>query len=424
MIFSNAIRNAADSVETATNNFEKIFRDLLTVSSVSNVPENAEKLGAVAAAHRILTNSLAAMPWQIRQKDGEQRLEVDHALAYPLKTRANAYMSPYMAEKVILSRAFWYGAGYAYIERDERGAVSEIIPIPAEPEIFVNARDNMRWYKFTVPDTQVYGKVLTRRFAESQILRFLFETYDGVGGRGMLHIGEETIDTDLKAQKYGNRFYTNGARLSGVIEVDAELGPDKRTQLKEEFNRKYSGDNAFKVAVLDLGMKYTQLGISHQEAQYLENREFSVEEVSRATGIPLHMLQSGKQSYQSNEQQRLDFLTDTLTPHLVQIEQEWKYKLFSKQDIEAGYYLKKNENSIMRGTHEARANYYQKMIGIGAMCADDIRADEDRSPLPDGWGKKFWMSKNFAPVDDEAAFRTGSNAGNGTNAGEGTGKEE
>lgn len=424
MIFSRAIRNEAVGSGYSDKTIEQIFHDLLTVGPFGSSPENAEKLGAVAAAHRILTNSLAAMPWQIRRKDGEQRFEVDHALAYPLKTRANAYMSPYMAEKVIVSRAFWYGAGYAYIERDERGAVSEIIPIPAEPEISMNARDNTRWYEFTVPDTQAYGKVLTRKFAESQILRFLFETYDGVGGRGMLHIGKETIDTDLKAQKYGNKFYTNGARLSGVIEVDAELGREKRDMLKDEFNQKYSGDNAFKVAVLDLGMKYTQLGISHQEAQYLENREFSVEEVSRATGIPLHMLQSGKQSYQSNEQQRLDFLTDTLTPHLVQIEQEWKYKLFSRKDIDEGYYLKKNENSIMRGTHEARANYYQKMIGIGAMCADDIRADEDRSPLPDGLGQKFWMSKNYAPVDDEAAFRTGSNAGSGTNAEDGTGKEE
>lgn len=419
MIFSRAIRNETAGSGYSDKSIEQIFRDLLTVGPFGSSPENAEKLGAVAAAHRILTNSLAAMPWQIRRKEGKERLEVEHTLCYPLKTRANAYMSPYMAEKVIVSRAFWHGAGYAYIERDDRGVVSEIIPIPAEPEISVNARDNMRWYKFTVPDTQVYGKTLTRSFAESQILRFLFETYDGVGDRGMLHIGKDTIDTDLKAQKYGNKFYTNGARLSGVIEVDAELGKDKRDQLKEEFNKKYSGDNAFKVAVLDLGMKYTQLGISHQEAQYLENREFSVEEVSRATGIPLHMLQSGKQSYQSNEQQRLDFLTDTLTPHLVQIEQEWKYKLFSRKDIDEGYYLKKNENSIMRGTHEARANYYQKMIGIGAMCADDIRADEDRSPLPDGLGQKFWMSKNYAPVDDEAAFRNGSGA-----RGDGTGKED
>lgn len=418
MIFASAIRNEASGEGTGagytTKTIEQIFRDFLTVGGVGTSPENAEKLGAVAAAHRILTNSLAAMPWQIRRKDGERRFEAEHALEFPLKTRANQYMSPYMAEKVIFSRAFWHGAGYAYIERDERGQVSEIIPIPAEPDISVNPADNMRWYSFTVPDTMVYGRTLTRKFAESQILRFLFETYDGVGGRGMLKIGRETIDTDLKAQKYGNKFYTNGARLSGIIEVDGKLDKDKRDMLKEDFNRKYSGENAFKVAVMDLGMKYTQLGISQQEAQYLETREFTVEEVSRATGIPLHMLQSGKQSYQSNEQQKLDFVVDTLTPHLVQAEQEWKYKLFSPKDIENGFYLKKNVASLLRGTHEARANYYTKMIGIGAMCADDIRADEDQSPLPDGLGQKFWMSKNYAPVDDEAAFRNGAAAGNGT----------
>ena len=421
MIFSNAIRNEASGGGSgySERTIEQIFRDLLTVGSVGSSPENAEKLGAVAAAHRILTNSIAAMPWQIRRKEGENRYEEEHALSFPLKTRANAYMSPYMAEKVMLSRAFWHGTGYAYIEHGERGEVTEIIPIPAEPVITVNPRDNMRWYKFTVPDTVNYGRTLTRSFAESQILRFVFETYDGVGGRGMLNIGREIIDTDLKAQKYGNKFYTNGARLSGVLEVDAELGKDKRDLLKEEFNRKYSGDNAFKVAILDLGMKYTQLGISQQEAQYLENREFNVEEVSRITGIPLHMLQAGKQSYQSNEQQQLEFVMNTLTPHLVQMEQEWKYKLYSRQDIENGYYLKKNVASLMRGTHDARANYYTKMIGIGATNADEIRADEDKSPLPDGQGQKFWMSKNFAPVDDEAAFRTGSGA-----RGQGTGKEE
>lgn len=421
MIFASAIRNNASGsdAEQSEKTWEQVFSDILKVDSVGSSPENAEKLGAVAAAHRILTNSLAAMPWQIRRKIGEERFEEEHGLSFPLKTRANAYMSPYMAEKVIFSRAFWYGTGYAYIERNERGQVSEIIPIPAEPEIMMNPRDNMRWYKFTVPNTEAYGKTLTRTFAESQILRFMLETYDGINGRGMLNIGKETIDTDLKAQKYGNKFYTNGARPSGVLEVNAELGKDKRDLLKEEFNRKYSGDNAFKVAILDLGMKYTQLGISQQEAQYLENREFAVEEVSRATGIPLHMLQSGKQSYQSNEQQKLDFVVDTLTPHLVQMEQEWKYKLFSREEVENGWYLKKNVASLLRGTHEARANYYTKMIGIGAACADEIRADEDKSPLPEGQGKKFWMSKNFAPVNDEAAFRTNSGA-----RGEGTGKEE
>jgi HK97 family phage portal protein len=164
------------------------------------------------------------------------------------------------------------------------------------------------------------------------------------------------------------------------------------------------------VAILDLGMKYTQLGISQQDAQYIESRHFTVEEISRFTGIPAYMMQEGKQSYNSNEQQKLDFLVDTLTPHLVQMEQEWGYKLFSEKDVEEGFYLKKNVAGILRGTHEARANYYEKMTGIGAMNADEVRASEDRSPIPDGLGQKFWKSKNYAPMDMPEAFGGNGNA--------------
>lgn len=402
MILSKVINDA--SVTYNEKSVEDVFRDILNVNGSAITPENVEKLGAVAAAHRIITNSLAAMPWQIRQKDGKNRIEVSHPLSYPLKVRANEYMTAFSAEKMIFSQAFWHGTGYAYIERSRSGEVEHIIPIPVQPDIGVNPDDNVRWYTFAVPDTVNYGRTLTRSFTESQLLIYRFESYDGVLGRGLLDLARETMDSDLKAQKYANKFYSNGARLSGIIEVAGELGQNKREQLKEEFNKKYSGDNAFKVAVLDLGMKYTPLGISQQDSQFIENRQFTVDEISRYTGVPAYMLQSGKQSYASNEQQQLDFVVNTLTPHLVQIEQEWRYKLFSERDIRDGLYIKKNAASLLRGTHEARANFYTKMLGISAMNADEIRADEDMSPLPDGLGQKFWMSKNYAPVDNEEAF--------------------
>ena len=407
MIVSEAMQNNK-SITYNNKSIDQIFRDILTVNGESIIPENAERLGAVAAAHRIYTNSIAAMPWQIRKKEGEMRYEADHGLSYLLKTRANEYMSLFTCEKLILSRAFWYGVGYAYISRDRNGQPTEIIPIPAQPEIRINKRDNVRWYKFTVPDTTTWGKTLSREFTDSELIIHRFESYDGTSGRGLLDLARETIDTDLKAQKYGNKFYSNGARPSGILEVDGEMSPEHREMLKNEFNEKYSGNNAFRVAVLDVGMKYTQLGISQQDSQFIENRQFTVDEISRFTGIPAYMLQAGKQSYNSNEQQKLDFVVDTLTPHLVQLEQEYKYKLFTKNELDSGYYLKKNVASLLRGTHEARAKFYEKMIGIGAMNADEIRADEDRSPIPDGLGQKFWMSKNFAPIDDEAAFRSSS----------------
>ena len=410
MILSGAMRSSKEQSESnvfGMNEIERAFIDCLRCGSNSIVPENVEKLGAVAAAHRIITNSLAAMPWQIRRKEGEKRFEEEHALSKVLKTRANQYMSPFIAEKTIFSYAFWRGVGYGYIERGKRGEITGIIPLPITPEITYNRSDGTRWYKFTIPDSLPYAEGLSKSFTESQLLIYRFETYDGCSGRGMLDIARETMDTDMKALTYGNKFYSNGARPSGIIEVAGELNSDKRELLKEEFNKKYSGDNAFKVAVLDLGMKYTQLGISQQDSQYIQAREFTVDEVSRYTGVPAYMLQAGKQSYQSNEQQQLDFVVNTLTPHLVQIEQEWKYKLYSEKELSDGWYLKKNVASLLRGTHEARAKYYQTMIGISAMNADEVRADEDKSPLPDSLGQKFWMSKNFAPVDDPTAFNKG-----------------
>lgn len=401
MILAGAVKNSAT---VSPRSMEDVFRDILRVTSDGIVPENVERLGAVAAAHRIFTNGLAALPWLIRRKDGENRVEADHQISEVLKVRANPYMTPFMAEKILYSRAFWHGVGYAYIERDNLGRVTGLIPIPVEPEITLNPTDGTRWYKFTLPSDNVFGKQLTKSFQESQLFKYIWESYDGMCGRGLLNLARETMDTDLKAQKYNNKFYANGARPSGVLEVPGELGEEHRETLKREFAEKYSGDNAFRTAVLDLGMKYTQLGISQQDAQYIENRNFTVEEMARFTGIPVHMLQAGKQSYNSNEEQRLEYVMDVLTPPLVQIEQEAMYKLFTEADRKKGFYLKKNVAAMLRGTHEARANYYQKMAEIGIYNQDEMRALEDMSPIPDGKGKTYWMSKNYAPIDDKTAF--------------------
>lgn len=400
MLLSRSINNTvAPSTPTYTtiDDIEKYFRDLLS-TDITVTPESAEKLGAVAAAHRIFTNSIAGMPFMIRQKVGESRTEPDHKISRVLKVRANEFMSPFVCMKTIASRAFWHGTGYAYIERDKSGQISEIIPIPVIPKISVNPKDSVRWYKFDVPADNPQSKIISRSFTDSQLLIYRFESYDGRSGRGILDLAKETIDTDLRAQKYSNKFYKNSARLSGVIETPAELKKEYKDSLQAAWETKYSGDNAFKVAVMDLGMKFTQLGITQQDSQYIETRGFSVEDISRFTGIPGYMLQVGKQSYQSNEQQQLDFVVNTLTPHIIQIEQEWMYKLYSTADIEAGFYLKMNEAALLRGDSKSRAEFYFKMLGMGLESQDECRAYEDKSPLPDKMGQDYWMSKNYDKI--------------------------
>ena len=87
-----------------------------------------------------------------------------------------------------------------------------------------------------------------------------------------------------------------------------------------------------------------------------------------------------------------------MQPHLVQKEQEWTYKLLTQKERENGMYLKLNFASILRGDNQARSAYYEKMTAIGVYNADECRALEDMNPIPDGLGKQYWKSKNYAPV--------------------------
>ena len=113
------------------------------------------------------------------------------------------------------------------------------------------------------------------------------------------------------------------------------------------------------------------------------------------------MLQAGKQSYNSNEQQQLDFVTNSLTPPITQMEQEWTWKLLSDDERASGIYLHKNLNALLRGDSSSRAAFYEKMISISVMNPDEVRALEDMSPLPDGKGQIYRFSKNYAPVGAE-----------------------
>ncbi|MPN28897.1 hypothetical protein SDC9_176342 [bioreactor metagenome] len=120
-----------------------------------------------------------------------------------------------------------------------------------------------------------------------------------------------------------------------------------------------------------------------------------MEETSRFTGIPAYMLQTGKQSYQSNEQQQLDFVTNTLMAHVVGWEQEWSHKLLSTKQKAAGDYLRFNVGVLLRGDNKSRAEFYAKMVSNSIYCPDDCRAFEEMNPLPDGIGAEFLVTKNM-----------------------------
>ena len=369
---------------------------LRTFFSGEEIPagqRTAEQESPIAAAHRILTNAMSIMPMTIYRRTEQGRYPVAlPELDYLLKVRPNARMGPALCRKVLMSQAFWHGEGYLGIFRDRSGGITDLIPLPTEGRTIRKDQDTGQlWYDFTVDG-------LTRTFAPSELVTVFFDTYDGLYGKGILALARSAIAADAGAQKYARKFYQNGARMSGIVTVDTDMGREGRDRLKKEFSQ-YASDSMFKVAVLDRGMTYTPIGLNQKDAQFIEGRNFTVEEVSRFTGIPQYMLQSGKQAYSSNEQQQLDFVISTLQPYVTQWEEEFQYKLLRRRQLEDGLYMRMNVAARLRGDNESRSRFYEKMVSSAVYCPDDCRALEEKDPLPGGLGARFYMTKNLDTVE-------------------------
>lgn len=391
---------AASSIAYTELDYDAFLQRIARIFALdSDTPEiavaNAEQLSPVAAAHRILTDSMSVLPIALRRKAGGERQELDTRpdLDYVLHCRMNDAMSPAMGKKILMSQAFWHGLGAAYIERDALGRVTGLYPLQTAGYQYMRDRDTgQSWYAFTVDD-------MTRKFQSGDLLLCFFETYDGKHGRGMLDLARETIATDRAAQKYLRKFYAGGGALSGVLEISTDATPQTREKVRKAFQSYASDmDSVFKMAVVDKGMKYTPIGISQSDAQFIESRGFSVAEVARFTGIPEFMLQSGKQSYNSNEQQQLVFVTNALVPHVTMWEQEWAYKLFTDKELRDGCYMRFNVSALMRGDDATRSKFYQTMVYSGIYNLDECRALEEMNPMPDGLGQNFFITKNLDTV--------------------------
>ena len=397
MILSRFVGSPRAAMEERTLSWDEVQQALRCAFFSGEEPDTgrsgAERLSPVAAAHRILTNSFGLIPFGLYRKNGEERVPVDDpVLNRVLKVRPNDYMSPFLLRKTVMSNAFWHGFGAVWNRQDGDGRVVQRIPLPTDCcSIRKDLETGRYWYDYNVDG-------LHRTFSNYELSLLFFETYDGIRGRGLLDLAREAIALDAMTQRYGKKFYQNGARLSGVLEVDTDAKPETRQKLKKEFQA-YAADDAFAVAVIDHGMKFTPMGVNQHEAQFIETREFSVEEISRFTGIPKHMLQTGKESYDSNAQQRLNYITDTLLPYVVQWENEDTYKLPRPGDREAGVYIHGNVEALLRADPGTRANFYQKMIQNAVFTPDECRVKEEKNPIPKGLGKRFLVTKNLGSLE-------------------------
>ncbi len=390
MLLRNALirpRNETETLLSLTSTDG--WTDALTSSGVTLTRDKAMGLSAFYGAVRILSNSMGKLPIHVfKETDKGKERDKKHVINRLLNIRPNPHMAAFTLRKAAMIQSLLYGCAYIALFFDNAGYPKEMYLLPSENTMVIReASDGTRFF-----DVSIKGNLW--QFSEDSIIELPWLTYDGRTGVGLLKSASETLSTDYASQQYAGKFYRNGARMSGLIETAATVNWTNKEKVRQQFEEKYGGlDNAFRVGVLDLGMKYTPMGLAQKDAQYIESRGFTVEEIARFTGVPLHKLQTGKQSYNSNEQQGLEYVVDTLLPIVTLWEQEYAYKSFLDRELDLGYYLKFNLAAEMRGDNKARAEFHEIMFRNGFKSINEIRELEEDNAI--AGGDEHFVTKNY-----------------------------
>lgn len=362
-----------------------------TTASAEVTQSTAMKLSAVACATECVANSVSKLPLYILNSNTKERVE--HPIIKILNLRPNEAMNAAVYHKLMEVNRIMSGNAYALIVRDKGGAPIELIPLPPSSIEIETRKDGKLAYIFTHPETKLV-KILT----SIDLLHYKGYSEDGINGVSVIKRASDVLNIATSAQKYESVLYANNSQPAGVLQVDTDIKAESKDKIRAEWEKVHSGvDNAFRIAVLDMGFKYHPISMSNKDTQFVENKEVSVADIARFFGVPLYKLSAGAQSYSSKEQNGIEYVTNTLHPIVNQMEQEDTYKLLFESEREQGLQIRRNMMAELRGDYASRGNWYNQMRTSGVFSVNDIRSLEDMADVVGGDSRN--ASLNYVPLE-------------------------
>ena len=404
--FSSLFRSRASPQDrTAGSGYTFYFGG--TTSGKAVTERSAMQMTAVYSCVRILAEAVAGLPLNLYHYtgDGGKEKAIGHPLYLLLHDEPNPEMSSFVFRETLMTHLLLWGNAYAQIIRNGKGEVVALYPLmPNKMTVDRDERGQLYYSYQRSNDEAVRSKDQTVILRPSDVLHIPGLGFDGLVGYSPIAMAKNAIGMAIACEEYGAKFFANGAAPGGVLEHPGTIKDPQR--VRESWQSTFGGSgNANKIAVLEEGMKYTPIGISPEQAQFLETRKFQINEIARIFRVPPHMVGDlEKSSFSNIEQQSLEFVKYTLEPWVIRWEQSIQRTLLTQEEKSA-YFVKFNLEGLLRGDYQSRMNGYATARQNGWMSANDIRELEnlDRIPAEEG-GDLYLINGNMLPLKDAGAF--------------------
>lgn len=387
------------------NDFSLLFGRTTSGKTVNE--RTALQTTAVYACVRILSETIASLPLHVyRYTEGGKAKDTEHVLYTLLHDEPNHDMTSFVFRETLMSHLLIWGNAYSQILRDRSGQVIGLYPLlPDQMSVHRSEKGKLFYvynrYEEDNPNFQEKGSIV---LSQEEVLHIPGLGFDGLIGYSPIALAKNAVGMTLACEEYGASFFSNGANPGGVLEHPGILkDPGK---VRDSWNAVYQGTrNAHKVAVLEEGMSYKQIGIPPEEAQFLETRKFQINEIARLFRIPPHMVGDlEKSSFSNIEQQSLEFVKYTLDPWVVRFEQALKKSLLLPEEKKT-HFIKFNVDGLLRGDYQSRMNGYAIGRQNGWLSTNDIRELEELNPIPpEEGGDLYLINGNMTKLKDAGGF--------------------
>lgn len=373
-----------------------------TAAGVSVSHDKALTLSAVYAAIRAPVEDLAAMPLLTyrRAANGDRMRDDSHYLFKLLHDSPNDYMTSQDFREALGGQVELRGNAYAEIERDGSGRPVKLWPLRADSVQPMIGANGTLFYQISSGANQRQNKPGGVMLPQRLVLHLHGWSSNGIVGYDPIAIHRETVAHGLALQEFGSRFFGNGSRPGGILVHPGKLNDQSRKNLRESWEIAHRGlTQSHRVAVLEEGIKWEQVGIAPENAQYIESRKFTVSDAARIWRIPPHMIGDLDRATFSNiEQQALEYVSYSLIPRAKRWENRISFSLLS--DEQSSVFVEHQFAGVLRGDIKTRFDAYAIARQWGWMSANDIRRLENMNALGSE-GDIYLSPLNMIPAGTE-----------------------
>ena len=315
----------------------------------------------------LFAENIAKLPIVTKLKSEKGDRDASEFYLYELlRLRPNTSMNAFECIKSLIAMTKHHGSAGLYIDR-EKGFVKGLYPVKINQFIVDNVGliNSMQRTKVLVDFT--CGDVSGSCF-EKDIIILRDNSIDGINFRKTRTYIRDSIDTNIKAQKYQSQLFANGLTNKIVVQLTSDIKDEKELKkTQKKFDKMYSTNG--RIFTVPAGYNVSSMSLSLADSQFAELKILGKKDITSAIGVPYSLIDKGSLT----EEETIAFLSNAIIPVITALEQEMDWKLLTPSERKQGYKIRFNVNAMLRTSPEKQSIIIDRYLRNGAYTANDAK---------------------------------------------------